>query len=147
MVIASGSGPPRRPVSKPSMAAVSSGQLEVEHVDVLCDAAWLGGLWNDGASVLQTPVVYVHFGSKDELYVARGAQRFHLALDEAVGPVESPEARLWTGILTLLDHVERERAEWTMLFAGPTGTEPVAREAARIRRETEALIAALFTET
>jgi AcrR family transcriptional regulator len=102
------------------------------------------------AAGISKPAVYAHFGSKDELYVecvARAAERFHRALEEAVRPVERPEARLWTGILTLLDHVDRERAEWTMLFAGVSGTEPVAREAARIRGETQALIAALFTET
>jgi AcrR family transcriptional regulator len=102
------------------------------------------------AARVSKPVVYAHFGSKDELYVAcvaRAAQRFHAALEHAVRAIESPELRLWTGILTLLDHVERERAEWTMLFAGLAGTDPVAQEAARLRSETEALIAALFTET
>ena len=102
------------------------------------------------AAGVSKPAVYSHFGSKEELYVeciARAAERFHRALDDAVRPVESPEARLWTGILTLLEHVERERAEWTMLFAGVTGTEPVAREAARIREQTQSLIASLFTET
>src|ERR1700733_15102039 len=37
------------------------GQLEVEHVDVLGDAAGLGGLGNDRAAVLQTPAQH-HLG-------------------------------------------------------------------------------------
>src|SRR3954453_7855163 len=45
------------------------GQLEVEHVDVLCDASGLGGLRNDRASVLQTPTQH-HLG--DSLAVGLG---------------------------------------------------------------------------
>src|ERR1044072_5399003 len=36
-------------------------QLEVEHVDVLCNAAGLGGLRNDRAAMLQTPAQH-HLG-------------------------------------------------------------------------------------
>jgi AcrR family transcriptional regulator len=96
------------------------------------------------------PAVYAQFGSKDELYVAcvqRAAEKFHLALEQSVRSVETPEERLWIGILTLLDHVERERAEWTMLFDDSARGGAVGEETARLRRQTEQLIAELFTDT
>jgi AcrR family transcriptional regulator len=96
------------------------------------------------------PVVYAQFGSKDELYVAcveRAASKFHTALEDSVRAVQTPEERIWTGVLTLLEHVERERAEWTMLFDDSARMGPVASATARLRGETEALIASLFTDT
>jgi AcrR family transcriptional regulator len=102
------------------------------------------------AAQVSKPAVYAQFGSKDELYVAcveRAAHKFHRALDEAVRAVQQPELRVWIGIFTLLDHVERERAEWTMLFDGSARSGLVGEETARIRRETEALIASLLIDT
>jgi AcrR family transcriptional regulator len=96
------------------------------------------------------PAVYAQFGSKDELYVAcvqRAAEKFHTALEQAVRAVQTPEERLWAGVLTLLDHVERERAEWTMLFDDSARGGAVGEETANVRRRTELLIAELFTDT
>ena len=103
------------------------------------------------AAGVSKPAVYAQFGSKEELYVAcieRAAHRFHTALERAVHAADTPEQRIWVGILTLLDHVERERAGWTMLFGGQdVRSGAVAQEAARLRAETTSLIAELFTET
>ena len=52
--MASGSGPPRRPVSSASIAASSSGEVEVEDVEVLGDAVRLVRL-RDGRASLQVP--------------------------------------------------------------------------------------------
>jgi AcrR family transcriptional regulator len=103
------------------------------------------------AAGVSKPAVYAHYGSKEELYVAgieRAASKFHVALESAVLEAQTPQERMWAGILTLLDHVEQERAEWRMLFQGgalPRG--PVAAEVAELRDRTNALIAALFTDT
>ncbi len=102
------------------------------------------------AAGLSKPAVYAQFGSKDELYVAcveRAAHKFHAALDQAVRSAATPELRLWAGVLTLLEHVEGERAGWMMLMEGSTRAGPVGEETARLRSETEALIATLFTAT
>jgi AcrR family transcriptional regulator len=102
------------------------------------------------AAGVSKPAVYARCGSKDELYVAcvqRAADKFHAALERAVQSATTPEERLWTGVLTLLDHVERERGEWRMLFDDSARTGAVADETADIRRRTERLISDLFTET
>jgi AcrR family transcriptional regulator len=102
------------------------------------------------AAGVSKPAVYAQFGSKDELYVAcvqRAAEKFHVALEQAVRAAETPEERLWAGVLTLLDHVEQERSEWTMLFDDSARTGAVAEETAGIRRRTERLISDLFTDT
>src|SRR5947209_6388432 len=97
------------------------------------------------------PAVYSHYGSKDELYVAcieRASGKFHDALEAGVLAAGGPQERMWSGIMILLDHVERERGEWSMLFQGgalPPG--PVSVEVAGVRERTTALIAGLFTDT
>jgi AcrR family transcriptional regulator len=97
------------------------------------------------------PAVYSHYGSKDELYVAcieRAAGKFHDALEAGVLAAGGPQERMWSGIIILLDHVERERGEWSMLFEGgalPPG--PISTETAAVRARTTALIAKLFTDT
>src|SRR4051794_17417538 len=51
-------------------AQLVGGKLEVEHVDVLCDSAGLGGLRDDGAPLLQPPAQHslggaLAMGSRD----------------------------------------------------------------------------------
>src|SRR5207244_4819956 len=68
-------------------------QLEVEHVDVLCDAAGLGGLRNDRTSVLQTPAQH---------YLGRSL---------AVGPGDVSDDRVVEGAAMATVAVEGDAAD------------------------------------
>src|SRR6202012_6046029 len=69
------------------------GQLEVEHVDVLGDAAGLGGLRNDRASVLQAPAQH------------------HLGRGLAVGPDDVSDNRVIKGAAVGAVAVEGDAAD------------------------------------
>lgn len=97
------------------------------------------------------PVLYGDFGSKDELYLAcidHAAGQFRVALEAAAAKASNPELRTWLGIRALLDTVEAERAGWTLLLqAADAGSDDIANEVRRLRRQASARIARLFTES
>jgi AcrR family transcriptional regulator len=97
------------------------------------------------------PVVYAAFGSKDELYVAcleEAESRLHAKVQRAVLAEPEPEGRMWQGILALLDHIEGERAWWSMLFDDAAVTVPgISAEVAALRASTAGMLSELFMDT
>jgi len=97
------------------------------------------------------PVLYGDFGSKDELYLAcieHAADQFRTAIEAAAAKASNAEQRAWLGIRALLDAVEAERAGWTLLLqAADAGSDEIAGEVRRLRRQASARIARLFTES
>src|SRR5947207_415766 len=60
------------------------------------------------AAGVSKPVVYTHFESKDGLYeavLAHAADEFTARVRAGVVPQETPEERMWAGILAFVDAV------------------------------------------
>src|SRR4029079_6353945 len=69
------------------------------------------------AAGVSKPVVYSHFGSKDGLYEAVGVhavEAFTERVRAGVAPADTPEQRMWAGILVFVDAVE-EHPEWWLI--------------------------------
>lgn len=72
------------------------------------------------------PMVYLYYGSKDELFAAcvyREEQRFLDALSEAIAYAEGARERLRAVITAFLTYVDSNRESWRVLFE-QSGLEP-----------------------
>jgi AcrR family transcriptional regulator len=94
------------------------------------------------------PVVYDHFGSKENIYLAcvgRARAELERLFDEAAGASKDPRDRLWRGINAYLEFVERHGRAWDVLFGqGGAITGPAGQELLRQRFATVDRIANLF---
>jgi AcrR family transcriptional regulator len=65
------------------------------------------------------PVVYFHFGSKDELYertLEHATGRLGLLVSERAAGEQTPEARLWAGIQAFLESAEKRSVWWELVL-------------------------------
>jgi AcrR family transcriptional regulator len=102
------------------------------------------------AAGVSKPVVYTHFGSKDELYEAallRAARELADRVRASVAAAASPEQRMWAGIQAFLDAVEEHPEWWLLARRAEAAGEPFAGMAHRVHDATADLIADLFADT
>jgi AcrR family transcriptional regulator len=94
------------------------------------------------------PLLYDHFASKDELYLAcveaaRG--ELETAVIDAVLAETEPLAQLRAGITAYFTFVQERGQRWDILFAGGTAVAgPAGEAAAEMRYRTAERLAALF---
>jgi AcrR family transcriptional regulator len=100
------------------------------------------------AAGVTRPVVYDHFGSKENIYLAcvrRARAELERLFDEAASTSNDPRDRLWSGINAYLEFVERHGRAWDVLFGqGGAVTGPAGDELLRQRFATVDRIAELF---
>jgi AcrR family transcriptional regulator len=100
------------------------------------------------AAGVTRPVVYDHFGSKENIYLAcvrRARDELERLFDEAAATSDSPRDRLWSGINAYLEFVERHGRAWDVLFGqGGAVTGSAGEELLRQRFATVDRIAELF---
>jgi AcrR family transcriptional regulator len=100
------------------------------------------------ASGVTRPVIYDHFGSKENIYLAcvrRARGELERLFDEAAATSDSPRDRLWSGINAYLEFVERHGRAWDVLFGqGGAVTGSAGEELLRQRFATVDRIAELF---
>jgi AcrR family transcriptional regulator len=100
------------------------------------------------AAGITRPVVYDHFGSKENIYLAcvrRARAELERLFDEAAGTSEEPRDQLWDGINAYMEFVERHGRSWDVLFGqGGAVTGSAGEELMRQRFATVDRIAQLF---
>jgi AcrR family transcriptional regulator len=100
------------------------------------------------AAGVTRPVVYDHFGSKDNIYLAcvRAARaELERMLTEAVSARDDPGAQLWGGINAYFEFIERDASAWDVLFGpGAAVTGPTADEVRHLRFATVSRIGELL---
>jgi AcrR family transcriptional regulator len=100
------------------------------------------------AAGITRPVVYDHFGSKENIYLAcvrRARAELERLFDEAATKSDDPRDRLWSGINAYLEFVERHGRAWDVLFGqGGAVTGAAGEELLRQRFATVDRIAQLF---
>jgi AcrR family transcriptional regulator len=97
---------------------------------------------------ISKPMVYLYFGSKEDLFVAvvrREAARLNATITEAVAVGLTPYEQLRCGLEAFLTFVAEHRDGWSVLYrrARSQGG-PVARGVTAIRRHTIEVIAGLL---
>jgi AcrR family transcriptional regulator len=99
------------------------------------------------AAGVTKPVVYDHFGSKQQLYVAviEGVRDELIARTAAVMAQAMPvEVRIRTAIDGFFRYVDARPAAAKVLFAPPEGDPEIVEVARRVQNEASARLAALF---
>jgi len=100
------------------------------------------------AAGVTRPVVYDHFGSKENIYLAcvrRARAELERLFDDAAGQDKDVRERLWGGINAYLEFVERHGRAWDVLFGqGGAGTGSAGEELLSQRFATVDRIANLF---
>jgi AcrR family transcriptional regulator len=100
------------------------------------------------AAGVTRPVIYDHFGSKENIYLACVRQargELERLLDEAAGTGSDVRDQLWRGINAYLEFVERHGRAWDVLFGqGGAVTGAAGEELLRQRFATVGRIANLF---
>jgi AcrR family transcriptional regulator len=100
------------------------------------------------AGGVSRPIIYDHFGSKDELYLAcvrKARAELESAFTEAVGASDDPGEQLWGGINAYFEFIERDASAWDVLFGPGTAVAgPPAEEVTRLRFATVLRIAELL---
>jgi AcrR family transcriptional regulator len=95
------------------------------------------------AAGVTRPVIYDHFGSKENIYLAcvrRARGELERLFDEAAGTNKDPGDQLWGGINAYLEFVERHGRAWDVLFgqggavAGAAGQELMRQRFATVER-------------
>jgi AcrR family transcriptional regulator len=96
------------------------------------------------------PVIYDHFGSKDQLFAAcvrRAGEALANQVATAVRQESEPRARLRAGSIAYFRFLHTQLRAWAALFAEETGDARFAAEASRIRHRQSDLMISLITET
>lgn len=97
------------------------------------------------AAGVTRPVVYKHFGSKEEIYLAalrEARQELMRDLTTALAGDADHSVRVREATDAYFRYVERNQASWELLFGGGAAVAgPAAAEAARLRSETIRFIA------
>src|SRR5947207_8945694 len=94
-------------------------------------------------AAVSKPVLYTHFGSKDGLYDAILKQSAQLMSDRITGSVQAadtPEERVWAGILAFLDIVDEHRDWWIASQKAAVAGEPFASAGRQVNATMATLI-------
>src|SRR5438067_763874 len=97
-------------------------------------------------AAVSKPVLYTHFESKDGLYEAILEQSARLMSDrisDSVQAAETPEERVWAGILAFLDIVEQHRDWWIASQKAAVAGEPFASAGRHVNATMATLIEGL----
>ncbi|MGH8883404.1 MAG: TetR/AcrR family transcriptional regulator, partial [Stackebrandtia sp.] len=93
-------------------------------------------------------MVYLYFGSKEELFVAcirREAGRLMEMISDVVEPGESPRDQLWHALRAFFGFVSAHRGAWSVLYLQARNQGgPFAVEAQQMRRDTVVLTSQLL---
>lgn len=96
------------------------------------------------------PMIYAYFGSKDGLYVAalaRAIERLNATVEHVVGEGETPELRMWNGIVAFFEFIEEHRDGWRLLYTAGGGGDPkLMRKALDARSQSAAMLTRMFRE-
>lgn len=99
---------------------------------------------------ISKPMVYLYFGSKEELFVAcirREADRLMEMITRLVNPDDPPKEQLWSALRGFFGFVADHSGAWMVLYReARTQGGPSAREVAEMRRRTVELIAEMFSQ-
>ncbi len=91
------------------------------------------------AAGVTKPVLYQHFGSKNELFLEllrEGSLRLREGIATATATAASPRAQVEAGFGAFFRFVRDEREAFSLIFSGDIRREPVfAREVDRVERE------------
>ncbi len=96
------------------------------------------------------PVIYDHFGSKDQLFttcVRRAGEALADQVATAVRKESEPRARLRAGSIAYFQFLQARLRAWAALFAEESRDARFAAEASRIRRRQSDLMISLIAET
>jgi AcrR family transcriptional regulator len=99
---------------------------------------------------ISKPMLYAYFGSKEGLYRAcmqRSRAALVDALDTAAASSETPDQRLWAGLLAFFTFVEEEPEAWAIL-AGEAGAGggALAADGADARREIAGTVGGMLRD-
>ncbi|ADD42687.1 transcriptional regulator, TetR family [Stackebrandtia nassauensis DSM 44728] len=99
---------------------------------------------------ISKPMVYLYFGSKEELFVAcirREANRLMEMITQLVDPQDPPKEQLWSALRGFFSFVSDHSGAWIVLYRqARTQGGPSAREVDEMRRRTVELIAAMLSQ-
>lgn len=99
---------------------------------------------------ISKPMVYLYFGSKEELFVAcirREADRLMEMITSLVDPQGPPKEQLWNALRGFFGFVSDHSGAWMVLYRqARTQGGPSAREVDTMRRNTVDLIAAMLAQ-
>jgi len=99
---------------------------------------------------ISKPMLYAYFDSKEGLYRACMEQsrgQVVEALRAAAGGGDSPEQRLWKGLLAFFVFVEEQPEAWAILAGeAACGAGPLAEYGAEARREIAGVVAGLLRD-
>ncbi|MGL4306645.1 MAG: TetR/AcrR family transcriptional regulator [Mycobacteriaceae bacterium] len=99
------------------------------------------------AANISKPMLYLYYGSKDELFSAcinRESARFIDALSVAGEPSLSPKEQLRVSILAFLQFVDRNRDSWRVLYRQAAGQAAFAKQVSASRARLIELTAHLL---
>ncbi len=99
------------------------------------------------AAQISKPMLYLYYGSKDELFSAcilRESARFLEALVPAGDPSLSPREQVRAGLLGFLGFVDQHRDSWLVLYRQALGQQPFAGQVNRARNRIIELVAGLL---
>ncbi|WP_024801638.1 TetR/AcrR family transcriptional regulator [Nocardia sp. BMG51109] len=85
---------------------------------------------------ISKPMLYLYYGSKDELFracIARESVRFIDAVAVAGNPTLTPHEQLRAGLEAFLSYVDTNRLSWQVLYRQALGQQPFASEIANSR--------------
>ncbi|MFF0817943.1 TetR/AcrR family transcriptional regulator [Rhodococcus sp. NPDC003318] len=81
------------------------------------------------AAAISKPMLYLYYGSKDELFaasIAREGQRFVEAITPAADPNLTPREQLRAALVGFLGFVDSHRASWMVLYRQSMGQQAFA---------------------
>jgi AcrR family transcriptional regulator len=96
---------------------------------------------------ISKPMLYLYYGSKDELFracIARESVRFIDAVAVAGNPQLTPHEQLRAGLEAFLSYVDTNRLSWQVLYRQALGQQPFASEIANSRERIIELTAKLL---
>jgi AcrR family transcriptional regulator len=100
------------------------------------------------AAGVTRPVIYDHFGSKDDVYLAcvRSARNeLEVIFANAAASSEDPGEQLFAAFDAYFEFIERDSASWDVLFGpGATAAGPAGSKVADLRFDTVSLLAGLI---
>jgi AcrR family transcriptional regulator len=97
------------------------------------------------------PLLYAYFGSKERLFAVcadRAAEQLRDYVRAAAGASDlPPDERLWRGLLSVFNGVERHPEAWRVLYPAGQGADPLSARAASARDAMEHLLADLLMQS
>lgn len=132
----------RRRLTRAARAEQLLDVAEAQFVALGVDGASIEGI--AAAAGVSRPVVYDHFGSKEDLFLrllVRARSQFDADLAAGVAGIDDPVDRLRAGITAAFRFMAADRRRWALLFDRLAASGPLAAEQQRLREATVGAIA------